>query len=241
MISNLAYVHPDAKIGNNVIIEPFAYIEGDVVIGDDCWIGPHACIYNGARLGKGNKVHPGACIACLPQDLKFAGEQTTAVIGDYNDIRECVTIARGTASRGTTVVGDHNLLMAYVHVAHDDVVGSHCVIANRVSLAGEVEVGDWVVIGGHAALHQWIHIGDHAMIQGGALVTQDVPPFIIATNGRRTMQVSTRWVCRAEASHRSRLTLSTTPAASCSRASLTTWQVATRLRPRLPRHLSATN
>ena len=183
MISNLAYVHPDAKIGKNVTIEPFAYIEGDVVIGDDCWIGPHAIIYNGARLGKGNKVHPGACIACLPQDLKFAGEQTTAVIGDYNDIRECVTIARGTASRGTTIVGDHNLLMAYVHVAHDDVVGSHCGIANRVSLAGEVEIGDWVVIGGHAALHQWIRIGDHAMIQGGALLVQDVPPFIIVTNG----------------------------------------------------------
>jgi UDP-N-acetylglucosamine acyltransferase len=119
----------------------------------------------------------------LPQDLKFAGEVTTAVVGDYNDIRECVTIARGTASRGTTVVGDHNLLMAYVHVAHDDVVGSHCVIANRVSLAGEVEVGDWVVIGGHTAVHQWIHIGDHAMIQGGALLTQDVPPYIIVTNG----------------------------------------------------------
>ena len=119
----------------------------------------------------------------MPQDLKFAGEQTTAVIGDYNDIRECVTISRGTASRGTTVVGDHNLLMAYVHVAHDDVVGSHCVIANRVSLAGEVEVGDWVVIGGHTAVHQWIHIGDHAMIQGGALLTQDVPPYIIVTNG----------------------------------------------------------
>ena len=183
MISNLAYVHPDAKIGNNVTIEPFAYVEGDVVIGDDCWIGPHACIYNGARLGKGNKVHPGACIACLPQDLKFEGEQTTAVIGDYNDIRECVTIARGTASRGTTIVGSNNLLMAYVHVAHDDVVGSHCVIANRVSLAGEVEIGDWVVIGGHAAIHQWVHIGDHCMIQGGALVTQDIPPYIIATNG----------------------------------------------------------
>lgn len=183
MISNLAYVHPDAKIGKNVTIEPFAYIEGDVVIGDDCWIGPHAIIYNGARLGRGNKVHPGACIACLPQDLKFAGEQTTAVIGDNNDIRECVTISRGTASRGTTIVGDNNLLMAYVHVAHDDVVGSNCVIANRVSLAGEVEIGDWVVIGGHAALHQWIHVGDHAMIQGGALVTQDIPPYIIVTNG----------------------------------------------------------
>ena len=158
MISKLAYVHPDAKIGGNVTIEPFAYVAGDVVIGDDCWIGPGAVINDGARIGKGCKIHTGASIACLPQDLKFKGEYSTAEIGDYNDIRECVTIARGTASRGKTVVGSHNLLMAYVHIAHDDVVGSHCVIANRVSLAGEVEVGDWAVIGGHAAVHQWASI-----------------------------------------------------------------------------------
>ena len=183
MISNLAYVHPDAKIGKNVTVEPFAYIAGDTVIGDDCWIGPNAVIHSGARIGRGTKIHPFASIACLPQDLKFAGEVTTAEIGEYNDIREYVTISRGTASRGKTVVGDHNLLMAYVHIAHDDVVGSHCVIANRVSLAGEVEVGDWVVIGGHAAVHQWVHIGAHTMIQGGALVGQDIPPYIIASNG----------------------------------------------------------
>jgi len=182
MISNLAYIHPNAKLGNNVTVEPFAYIAGDVVIGDDCWIGPGAVIHDGARIGKGNKIHTAASIACLPQDLKFAGEVTTAEIGDYNDIREYVTISRGTASRGKTVVGSNNLLMAYVHVAHDDVVGSHCVIANRVSLAGEVEVGDWVVIGGHAAVHQWVHIGDHAMLQGGALVGQDIPPYIIVSN-----------------------------------------------------------
>ena len=114
--------------------------------------------------------------------LPAAGEVTTAEIGDYNDIREYVTISRGTASRGKTVVGDHNLLMAYVHIAHDDVVGSNCVIANRVSLAGEVEIGDWVVIGGHAAIHQWTRIGDHAMIQGGALLGQDAPPFVIVRN-----------------------------------------------------------
>lgn len=183
MISPLAYVHPDAKLGENVTVEPFAYIAGDVEIGDDCWIGPGAVIHDGARIGKRNKIHTAASIACLPQDLKFVGENTTAVIGDDNDIRECVTISRGTASRGTTVVGNGNLLMAYVHVAHDDVVGSHCVFANRLSLAGEVEVGDWVVIGGHTAVHQWVHIGDHAMVQGGALVTQDIPPYIIATNG----------------------------------------------------------
>ncbi|MDE6779461.1 MAG: acyl-ACP--UDP-N-acetylglucosamine O-acyltransferase [Alistipes sp.] len=182
MISNLAYIHPDAKLGNNVTVEPFAYIAGDVVIGDDCWIGPGAVIHDGARIGKGCKIHTAASISCTPQDLKFKGECTTAEIGDYNEIREYVTISRGTASRGKTVVGSHNLLMAYVHIAHDDVVGSHCVIANRVSLAGEVEVGDWVVIGGHAAVHQWVHIGAHAMIQGGALIGQDVPPFVIVRN-----------------------------------------------------------
>ena len=182
MISNLAYIHPDAKIGNNVTVEPFAYIAGDVVIGDGCWIGPGAVIHDGARIGKGCRIHTAASVSCLPQDLKFAGEVTTAEIGDYNDIREYVTISRGTASRGKTVVGDHNLLMAYVHIAHDDVVGSNCVIANRVSLAGEVHVGDWVVIGGHAAIHQWTHIGEHSMIQGGALLGQDLPPFVIVRN-----------------------------------------------------------
>ena len=119
MISNLAYVHPDAKIGNNVTVEPFAYIAGDVVIGDDCWIGPGAVIHDGARIGRGCRIHTAASVSCLPQDLKFAGEVTTAEIGDYNDIREYVTISRGTASTGTTRIGSHNLLMAYVHIAHD--------------------------------------------------------------------------------------------------------------------------
>ncbi|MFI3328192.1 MAG: acyl-ACP--UDP-N-acetylglucosamine O-acyltransferase [Rikenellaceae bacterium] len=177
MISDRAYVHPDAKLGKNVTVEPFAYIAGDVVIGDDCWIGPSAAIHDGARIGKGCKIHTAASISCLPQDLKFANEVTTAEIGDYNDIREYVTISRGTASKGKTVVGSHNLLMAYVHIAHDDVVGSHCVLANRVSLAGEVEVGDWCVIGGHVAVHQWVRIGDHSMIQGGSMVTKDIPPY----------------------------------------------------------------
>ncbi len=177
MISDKAFVHPDAKLGSGVVVEPFAYIAADVVIGDDCWIGPGAVIHDGARIGKGCKIHTAASISCLPQDLKFDGEVTIAEIGDYNDIRECVTISRGTASRGKTVVGSHNLLMAYVHIAHDDVVGDHCVLANRVSLAGEVEVGDWSVIGGHVAIHQWVNIGAHSMIQGGAMIGKDVPPY----------------------------------------------------------------
>ena len=182
MISPLAYIHPDARLGRNVTVEPFACIAGAVQIGDDCWIGPGAVIHDGARIGKGCRIHTAASVSCTPQDLKFAGEATTAEIGDYNDIREYVTISRGTASKGKTVVGSRNLLMAYVHIAHDDVVGSHCVFANRVSLAGEVQVGDWVVIGGHAAVHQWTRIGDHAMIQGGALLGQDVPPYVIVRN-----------------------------------------------------------
>ncbi len=182
MISELAYVHPDAKIGANVIVEPFAYIAADTVIGDDCWIASGAVIHEGARIGRGCKIHNCASVSCLPQDLKFEGEVTTCQIGDYNDIREYVTISRGTKSTGTTIVGNHNLLMAYVHVGHDCVVGSHCVIANRVSLAGEVHVGDWVVIGGHAAIHQWTHIGAHSMIQGGSLLGQDLPPYVIVRN-----------------------------------------------------------
>ena len=162
MISNLAYIHPDAKLGANVTVKPFAYIAGDTVIGDDCWIGPGAVIHDGARIGKRCRIHTAASVACLPQDLKFAGEITTCEIGDDNDIREYVTISRGTASTGTTRIGSKNLLMAYVHIGHDCIIGSNCVIANRVSLAGEVHVGDWVVIGGHAAVHQWTHIGAHA-------------------------------------------------------------------------------
>lgn len=178
----MAYVHPDAKIGENVTIEPFAYIAADVEIGDGCWIGPSAVIHDGARIGKNCKIHSFASIACTPQDLKFKGEKSTAVIGDNCDIRECVTISRGTASKGKTTIGSNNLLMAYSHVAHDCEVGSNCVIVNGVSLAGEVVVGDWVVIGGHTAVHQWVHIGDHAMIQGMSGVTKDVPPYITASN-----------------------------------------------------------
>ena len=182
MISKLAYIHPDAKLGADVIVEPFACIAGDVVIGDGCRIGSGAVIHDGARIGKRCRIHTAASISCLPQDLKFAGEKTLCEIGDDNDIREYVTISRGTASTGTTRIGDGNRLMAYVHVGHDCVVGSRCVIANRVSLAGEVHVGDWVVIGGHAAVHQWTHIGSHSMIQGGALLGQDLPPYIIIRN-----------------------------------------------------------
>ena len=143
MISEMAYIHPDAKLGTNVTVEPFAYIAADVVVGDDCLIKTGAVLLAGTRMGKGCQVHTAAVIAGEPQDLKFKGEYSTVEIGDHNIIRECVTISRGTSAKGKTVVGSHNLIMAYAHIAHDCVVVSHCVSVNRVSRAGAVVVGGW--------------------------------------------------------------------------------------------------
>ncbi len=180
MISNLAYVHPDAKLGKDVTVEPFAYIAGDVVIGDGTWIGPNAVVLDGVRMGKNCKIHPTAVVGGTPQDLKFKGEYTTVEMGDNNTVRESATIHRGTAAKGKTVIGNNNLIMACAHVAHDCIVGSNCVLANNVLLAGEVEVGDWVVVGGASAVHQFTRIGSHAMISGGSLVAKDIPPFVKA-------------------------------------------------------------
>lgn len=182
MISKLAHIHPDAKIGDNVTVEPFAVIAGDVVIGDNCWIGSGAVILDGTRMGSGNKVHTAAVVGGVPQDLKFKGEYTTIEIGDNNTIRESATLNRGTAAKGKTVIGSNNLIMAYVHVGHDCVVGNCCVLVNRVSLAGEVEIGDWAILGGHTAVHQFCRIGAHAMLGGGSLASKDVPPFVKASH-----------------------------------------------------------
>lgn len=182
MISPLAYIDPNARLGENVTVEPFACIYGDVEIGDGTWIGPHAVIENGARIGCDCKIFSGASIACIPQDLKFKGEYSTAVIGDRTMIRECVTISRGTSAKGVTIVGSDTLVMAYAHVGHDCVVGNHCILVNNVSLAGEVEVGDWAILGGHSAVHQFSKIGEHVMVSGGTLVNKDIPPYVICAH-----------------------------------------------------------
>ncbi|MFA6806974.1 MAG: acyl-ACP--UDP-N-acetylglucosamine O-acyltransferase, partial [Bacteroidales bacterium] len=174
----LAYIHPDAKIGQNVIIEPFSAIYEDVEIGDNCWIGPHVTIFPGARIGKNNKIFPNASISAVPQDLKFAGEKTTVFIGDNNIIRESVTINRGTSALGYTKIGSNNLIMAYAHIAHDCVVGDNCVLANGATLAGHIEIGDYAIIGGLSAIHQFTRIGTHVILMGGSLVDKDVPPYI---------------------------------------------------------------
>ena len=179
MISQQAYIHPDAKLGKDITVEPFAYIAGDVEIGDGSWIGPNSVIMDGARLGKNCKTFPGAVISAIPQDLKFAGEQSTTEVGDNTIIREGVTVNRGTVALGKTIVGSNCLLMANSHVAHDCVVGDYCILVNNVGLAGEVVLGDWVIMGGGAAVHQFVHIGAHAMISGGTMLRKDVPPYVI--------------------------------------------------------------
>lgn len=178
-ISPLAVVHPEAQIGEGVTIDPFAIVEKDVVIGDGCYIHPHAVIRDGARIGKGCQIFPGAVIAGIPQDLKFKGEITTAEIGDYTTIRECVTVNRGTASRGKTVVGSHCLIMAYSHVAHDCVLKDNIIIGNASQIAGEVEIDDYAIVSGGSLVHQFTRISKHVMIQGGSRIGKDIPPYTL--------------------------------------------------------------
>ena len=176
----LSYIHPEAKIASNVVIEPFTTIHKNVVIKEGTWIGSNVTIMEGARIGKNCKIFPGAVISAIPQDLKFEGEETTAVIGDNTVIRECVTINRGTVDRYKTVVGSHVLLMAYVHIAHDCIIGDHSILANAVQVAGHVVMDEYAYVGGMSALHQFVKVGEHAMISGGSLVRKDVPPYIRA-------------------------------------------------------------
>ena len=176
----LAYVHPAAKIASNVVIDPFVTIDQNVEIGEGTRIGSNVTILEGARIGKNCTICSGAVISGVPQDLKFRGEDSVAIIGDNTTIRECVTINRGTASKGKTVVGSNCLIMAYCHVAHDCVIGDNVIMSNATQVAGEVVIDNFAVIGGGALIHQFSHIGQHVMVQGGALVNKDIPPYVKA-------------------------------------------------------------
>ena len=179
-ISPLAFVHPEAKLGENNVIGPFCYIDRNTVIGDNNVFQNSVTINFGARIGNGNEVFPGASLSTKPQDLKFKGEETLCEIGDNNSIRENVTISRGTASKGTTKVGSNNLLMENMHVAHDCVLGNHLIIGNSTKFAGDVTVDDNAIISAEVLCHQFCKIGSYVMIQGGSRFSQDIPPYIIA-------------------------------------------------------------
>lgn len=179
-ISPLAYVHPEAKLGDNNIIGPFCYIDKNTVLGDGNVLQNSVTIHVGARIGNNNELFPGASISTKPQDLKFKGEETTCQIGNHNSIRENVTISRGTASKGTTIVGDNNLLMENMHIAHDCIIGNEIIIGNSTKLAGEVTVDDRAIISATFLCHQFCHIGGYVMVQGGSRSPKDIPPYIIA-------------------------------------------------------------
>ncbi|MCU0394897.1 MAG: acyl-ACP--UDP-N-acetylglucosamine O-acyltransferase [Chitinophagaceae bacterium] len=180
MIHPLAYIHPDARLADNVKVDPFTVIHGNVTIGEGTWIGSNVTIMEGARIGRNCRIFPGAVIAAIPQDLKFQGEKTTVEVGDNCTIREFVTINRGTLDRGKTQVGNNCLIMAYSHIAHDCIIGNNCIMSNNTQMAGHVSMGDWAVVGGVSAIHQFVKIGQHAFVSGGSLVGKDVPPYIKA-------------------------------------------------------------
>ena len=179
MISPLAHISPGAKIGENCTIEPFVYIEDNVVIGDNCHIMAHASVLSGTRMGNNNKVFHGAVVGGIPQDLKFVGEDTTLEIGDNNMIRENVTLNRGTASKGKTVIGSNNLFMENCHIGHDSVIGNGCILGNSTKIAGEVVISDCAILSACVLVHQFTHISSYVMIQGGTGITKDIPPYII--------------------------------------------------------------
>lgn len=176
-ISPLAYIDPEAKIGENCEIGPFCYIDKNVEIGDNNILMNSVTVLYGTRMGNGNTVFPGSVLGAVPQDLKFKGEETTAIIGDGNRIRENVTINRGTAAKGRTKVGSHNLLMESVHVAHDVTLGDNCIIGNSTKIAGEVVIDDTAIISANVLIHQFCRVGSLVMIGGGTRFSQDAPPF----------------------------------------------------------------
>lgn len=179
-VSPLAYVHPETKLGDNNIIGPFCFIDRNTIIGNNNVMQNGVTINYGARIGNNNEFFPGASISTKPQDLKFKGEDTLCEIGDHNSIRENVTISRGTASAGTTKIGNNNLLMENMHVAHDCVLGSNCIIGNSTKFAGEVVIDDNAIVSAAVLCHQFCHIGGYVMIQGGCRFSLDIPPYIIA-------------------------------------------------------------
>lgn len=180
MYNPLSHIHPGARIAKNVVVEPFTTIENNVTIGEGTWIGSNVTVMSGARIGKNCSIFPGSVISAVPQDMKFNGEETLALIGDNTIIRECVTVNRGTADRNKTVIGKNCLIMAYCHIAHDCIVGDNSIFSNNSTLAGHVTVGSYVILAGMVAVHQFCSIGNHAFVAGGSLVRKDIPPYVKA-------------------------------------------------------------
>ncbi len=182
MIDPRADVHPSAEIDPSVNVGPFSVIGANVRIGAETWVGPHVVIQGPTEIGRENRIYQFASIGEAPQDRTYKGEPTGLVIGDRNVIRESVTLSRGTVrGRGETVIGHDNLIMAYVHIAHDCTIGNDIILSNAASLAGHVEVQDHCTLGGFTLVHQFCRIGAYAFTSMGAALNRDLPPFCLAS------------------------------------------------------------
>jgi UDP-N-acetylglucosamine acyltransferase len=181
-ISPLAFVDPDAKIGNDVTIEAFAYIDRDVVIGDNCHIRPRASILKGARIGNNNIIYEGAIISANPQDFRWHGEDSKVIIGDNNLIREYVIINRSIHKDQATTVGSNSFIMAQTHIGHDSNIGNFCVLGNGVKIAGNCKIGNYTILSSAAVVHEHCEIGDWVLVKGGCRVNGNVPPYIIVAH-----------------------------------------------------------
>ena len=182
MIDKTAIIHPKARLGNNISVGPFCYIGANVSIGDDCVLESHVVIKGPTKIGRGNHFYQFGSIGEACQDKKYQGEPTELIIGDNNVFRESVTVHRGTIQdQGRTVIGNNNLFMTSVHIAHDCVLGDHIIMASNASIAGHCVIDDWAILGGFVAIHQYTYIGAHAFAAGAALVLQDIPPFVMAS------------------------------------------------------------
>ena len=182
VIDERAIIHPSAKIGANVSIGPWSIIGEGVELGDNCSIASHVVIKGPTKIGSGNKIYQFSSVGEDTPDLKYKGEPTRLVIGDNNVIREGVTIHRGTVQdRSETTIGDHNLIMAYVHIGHDSVVKNHCILVNNAALAGHVVIDDWAILGGFTLVHQFSRVGAHAFTGMGSAIGKDVPAFVMVS------------------------------------------------------------
>jgi len=190
MIHPTAIIDPKAELGKDVSVGPYAIVGPKVTVGDGCEIGSHAVIESHVRMGKGNRIHSFASVGAIPQDLKFRGEETWVEMGDGNIIREFATVNRGTeGGGGVTSIGNHSLVMAYCHLAHDCRIGDRVIMANAATFAGHVFVEDGAVIGGLTAVHQFVRIGAHCIIGGMSGVGQDVPPYMTAAASRQQREM----------------------------------------------------
>ena len=188
-IHKTAIIEEGAILGDNITIGAFTIIEKDVKIGDGTVIDSHTLIAGKTTIGRNNHIFSHASIGTIPQDLKFNGEDVELIIGDNNKIREYTLFNPGTIGGGSiTKIGDNNLFMGYVHVAHDCIIGSNCIFANGATLAGHVECADFVVVGGLTPIHQFCKIGTQAMIGGASAVAQDIPPFCLAEGNKAVLR-----------------------------------------------------